>query len=134
MKANELRIGNWVKIDDGIGRVIALSSFEHLGLEIKPEPNQTVMVGDKLFDYPESELSPIRLSEEILIKCGFRKVNHINGFSFYTLSNSKKNKAHIDIYDHQTIYFGYHVSHCKYLHQLQNLFFALMGEEIKIEL
>jgi len=77
-------------------------------------------------------LKPIPLTEEWLIKIGFAKINHINGYSFYSLSKSKINKCHIDIYDSKTQYMGYSVKHCKYLHELQNLYFVLTGLELII--
>ena len=78
-------------------------------------------------------IHPIPLTEDILLKVGAKKVNHINGYIFWTFSDSKINKAHIDIYDYKTCYYGYSVNHCKHLHQLQNLLKSLTGNDLKIE-
>lgn len=78
------------------------------------------------------DLVPIPLTEEILLKAGFEKEenpyldnfnNDILSLSIYKgkVYYSLKSKTFIEI-------------ESNYLHQLQNLFFALTGEEIKIEL
>lgn len=76
----------------------------------------------------------IKLTEEKLLKCGAKRVNYIHGYSFFTFSNSKINKIHIDIYENRTQYYGYSCKHCESIHQLQNLYFALVGEELEINL
>ncbi len=80
----------------------------------------------------DSEFEPIPLTVDWLIKFGAKKVDHIHGYSFYTFSKSKTNPIHVDIYETKTIYMGYLINHCKYVHQLQNIYFALTGKELII--
>lgn len=120
--ANELRIGNWVK---GIVR-------PKEPVQIKELSNNICKAGEYLNDY--EDVLPIFLSQSILEKCGFKRVNHIHGYTFYSLSESKTNRAHIDIYPEKTSWMGYSVSNCKHLHQLQNLYYSLTGKELIITL
>lgn len=80
-----------------------------------------------------SHWNPIPLTEEWLIKFYFEAINHIHGYRFYTLSQSKKNKIHIDVYDNKTVYMGHTIKNIEYVHQLQNLYFALTGQELTIK-
>lgn len=106
MKANELRIGNWV--------------FN--GQNIQVTPKQIEWFSEGVYD-----LLPIELTEEWLLKFGFSKWKNKNNFSkgsFIVYTLSKK---------------GFHYGRkslrveLKYVHQLQNLYFALTGEELKIK-
>lgn len=124
---NELRIGNWVKI--------CFESKE--GWEYT---QVTDIYSDNTIDTTHAEgdsryyYEPIHLTTEILEKCGFKRINHIHGYTFYSLSESKMNRAHIDIYPEKTSWMGYSVSNCKHLHQLQNLYWCLTGKELIITL
>lgn len=117
MEAKELKIGNWVIFDGGFPEQVRTETFAIL------------------YKYPERIrlIEPIPLTPEILEKAGFmwsiyHQAFHKEGFPFdvnegnewFTLYTFKKST---------------HITSClKYLHQLQNLFFALTGEELKIEL
>jgi len=71
-------------------------------------------------------LYPIPLTEEILLKCGY-EINFIDFKHFYKLHNLylDSNFQPIDTFITYEI---------KYLHQLQNLYFALTNQELNIEL
>ena len=120
MKANELRIGNLVLDQHKEEHIISANCFQR-------------------FRYPTMDndygFYPIPITEEWLLKCGFVIVNHINGYSFHTMDrkrNKDKHKPAIDIYENKTLYMGHHINHCQHVHQLQNLYFALTGEELEI--
>ena len=111
MKANEFRIGNW---------------YNEFGIPKQVVPNlilklyQIELAGKVVID-----VSPIPLTPEILVKAGFRQ--NFNFFNIrhleYTLiSNRMRYKT--KIIDKPL----------KYVHQLQNLYFTLTGEELNIEL
>ena len=116
MEAKELRIGNWVLINDtpNIIRGGGIAAIEA--------------------GYFKMPLCPIPLTPEILVKAGFEVINHVHGYSFYSMDRKgqKRDRPAIDIYDTKTLYMGQWVNHCKYVHQLQNLYFALTGEELEI--
>ena len=121
IQAKDLRIGNWVMYDNKIFEVDTISmEFPTLN---------TIEFGIGVVKW--DKLNPIPLTEELLIKCGFKKINHIHGYSFWAMG-IKGGRPKIDIYENYTLYMGYMVNHIKYLHQLQNLIFALSGEELEI--
>jgi hypothetical protein len=111
MKATELRIGNLVNEN---GEVI----------KIRQETLCDFANGYVVFE-------PIPLTEEWLLKFGFKKpahtwcgdVFHLTEWDKYPINwcvAMNKNNAVI-------------IEKLKYVHQLQNLYFALTGEELKIK-
>ena len=73
----------------------------------------------------EIDRDPIPLTEEILLKCGFVKgkmsnVFYLGDFEILLPTYFKYKDAHL--------------IKIKHLHQLQNLYFALTGEELIIEM
>lgn len=119
MKAHELRIGNWVYISDKCGYL----------------PIKTDCID--LSDWDNDLFAPVPLTPEILQKCGFKEVPSIKNkwelddFIGPDLNFYFENGELIpdDCYTGQTV-----MINIKYLHQLQNLYFALTGIELPIEL
>jgi hypothetical protein len=107
---SELRIGDWVT--------------EHPFSSRRPsgEPYQITLEDFYYLQF----LNPIPLTEDWLLKFGFEKINHVHGYVFYSHRKSK-----ISVYlDMKIEWMGY-LTACKtYVHQLQNLYFALTGEEL----
>ena len=104
MKANELRIGNWVNYCNG-KRILDAELFLQLLKYTTP------------FD-------PIPLTEEWLLKFGFV----LNPYE----DRYEKGTIHIecDKTKGATYLWVENMPHIKYAHQLQNLYFALTGEEL----
>jgi len=78
---------------------------------------------------------PIPLDAEWYKRCNFYRVDHVHGYSFYTFN--RKDKANrglvdLDINENSTTTGGRTINHIKYLHQLQNVFYALNGIEMPI--
>ena len=113
MKASELRIGNLVNYNEGgIFKVIGIHEF---GIDCENEIETTYM------EY--ENFKPIPLTEEWLLKFGFKN-NRLGLFDCVKVGD--------DIGYH--IYFiGKHLKEVQYVHQLQNLYFALTGEELTIK-
>lgn len=103
---NELRIGNLVHVGNGIYERV----LEILCDSITTETKQGI------FDFEGIPITP-----EILEKAGFR-----------IDPNSKKHAG--KVYRCQGVTINLETSRIKYLHQLQNFYFALTGEELQIEL
>ena len=106
MKANELRIGNLLSVN---------------------WKNDLVIVTGEIINEVENyehEYHPIQLTEEWLMKFGFK----LYGESYWK-GNFKYNS--IQCFE----YFGIpiHDSLIRYVHQLQNLHFTLTGEELTIK-
>ena len=109
MKANELRIGNFV-YDAWSNEIFCLDA-----LEFKVR---------LLSDLKDNKLEPIELTEEWFIKFGFEE--EIDGYSLNPLTIGKYWIRH----NFQQLIT---TSELKYVHQLQNLYFALTGNELKIK-
>jgi len=122
IESNELRIGNYAKhFENGIvltvGRTIAFKT-----------PTNTIRVD-------VDDLQPITLTEEWLLKFGFKKLSSPEA----TFSNE-----YMIIYTHESTgfyYFEYGIgenkkairrSECRFIHQLQNLYHALTNEELTL--
>ena len=125
MDAKELRIGNLIKYtdypnlkDDLLGKVICVTG------------------GDISFmsDCNVAYLEPIKLTEDLLIKFGFNKDGRViktyamigNEINFKILVNTEN-----EFYFYPSVAIKWSVR-LKYVHQLQNLYFALTGEELDV--
>ena len=108
IKANELRIGNWV-------------------FNIYNNPVKVTVIDDTV-DW----CKPIPLTPEILEKCGFD--NDDNDF-LKTIDD--RSSLHINLEKKRTLIESYDgivkLKNINYLHQLQNLVFALTGEELNFK-
>ena len=125
MKADDLRIGNWVKdIKKGYVSIHGI------------EPNWDEVWlnychGSGIYKKRIIEIEPIPLTEELLKKCGFDlvvKEGNQGEFRVYQLNEITYNTNHGWWWKHHL------TVQPKYIHELQNLFFALTGEELEINL
>lgn len=117
MEVKELRLGNyilgWFQNNDGMFQ-------EAIGLNL--------LVFNEIANWPEHDYEPIPLTEKWLLKFGFIK--------------EKKNRKYVYLFDgfeleqspSGEIWFE---NRCgtviKYIHQLQNLYFAITAEELTIK-
>jgi hypothetical protein len=120
MKANELRIGNLLL--DNFNKEVEVKDIMALGINSQ--------WGYSMFSY--EDLKPIPLTEEWLKKFGLQSnqwfcensfciVEDKTGDTHYGWCMKVQNASHT-----KKIEFGYF----KYVHQLQNIYFALTGEEL----
>ena len=125
MEIRELRIGNWVYSQE-IGKNVQISAINEDGFSFKDCVT---------LDYPSiEEIHPIPLTEEILLSCGFEKrgvIFRINNGSSHQFDVNYSPSRDIFYYD-SSKYSIYTEVEIKHLHQLQNLYFALTGEELKL--
>lgn len=122
MKVNELRIGNLITAmyegDYAINQIV-VNAVSEIGV------NRSY--GETEFYIENCE--PIPLTEEWLVKCGFIEHHdcYVKDFivGLYIIYSKKRKEFVYDIN-------GMDVDcNIQYLHQLQNLYFALTGEELK---
>jgi hypothetical protein len=137
MKANELRIGNLVW-DNYSGEMIVSGISKPNGLK----ETLTLKKQDGLPEgsYLCESIEPIPLTEEWLLKFGFHKrkacgnywfEKSINKLLFLTNDiNPVKGNAFSTKVDHVFVHDFNWQTKIKYVHQLQNLYFALAGEEL----
>jgi len=120
IQSNELRIGDYVKVYLGVN---------YLGADYKVHKIENfyengVHIGfGKCFKF--SEIEPITITEEWLVKFGFE--NHENYF-WYKKENIFSNMLSVGIQNKDGVITI--IENIKYLHQLQNLYFALTGKEL----
>ncbi len=115
IQANELRIGNWIMRANGFPQRIQAYDYEHTDF---------------------NAISSIPLTAEILEAAGFTTVteNADGSYNFW----GKEIDASIDIEDGELFRYRVHEKErtkcIQYLHQLQNLYFALTGQELEVNL
>ncbi len=129
---NEIRIGNW---------------FHHLPIWTSRQPDYAPM---KEFDFQweagdwyqkgescmtDDAIEPIKLTDEWIQKFGF---NYKDGAAEY--GEERKNGVNLYIHDEDPGYFHFRMGNfegqpteIKWVHQLQNLYFSLTGEELIIK-
>jgi len=116
VRASELRINNWIKDGNDFEQI----TIDHLSC----------------LNSGRCEFDPIPLTEEWLLKFGFEKNLNSNNIIYYILAgkclleyNLTHNiadivkKVHLDLF-----------IEIEYVHQLQNLYFALTCEELLLSL
>ena len=132
MKATELRIGNLVNYDTAEGDVLLnIIDWQDLKWLSEDEPSFNLVH------------NPIPLTEEWLLKFGFDK--HGEFGEYYRIFN-KGLIIDIEDTDNEFIVWvrigddilepllkvGYPIAYIQYVHQLQNLYFALTNEELTL--
>lgn len=142
MKAEELRIGNYVKTDAGICKVVSLMGNNYCEDNANDDYNITVELEEGVFrgvfrEEEEDKVEGIPITEEILLNCGFEKINHITGYSFYSYNRDRmKQKTSLmplDVYlnPNYAKIANFTVRYnIECVHQLQNLFYAINGVEL----
>lgn len=124
MKANELRIGNFYQYAGYDGIIYTqVKEIKH---------NQFGLLGD--FDGTNFEIcKPIPLTEEWLLKFGFKYSLKFNDFMFKDQNDVFEIKPYKNGFLNSVIWhYNEILQEIKYVHQLQNLYFALTGEELTI--
>jgi len=147
INANELRIGNWINVKCIAESIKGCDEFD-------PQPcNINNMIGIKNNE-SDFEYEPIPLTPEILEKCGFEiEGSEAGDDGAMQLGNMHEQKGITFLYvpkvgnytekDTLGLWIGrdfgmqqiqIDLEKVKHLHQLQNLYFALTGQELEINL
>jgi hypothetical protein len=119
IKANELRVGNWIASqydDDPIKVTGGLINAIENGMD-------------------ECSVEGIPITPEILGKAGFSYHSYKNGHLYYI--NNSSGFTLLQSYGKLNFSYSQSQTYGKaltYVHQLQNLYFALTGEELNIQL
>lgn len=132
MEASELRIGNLVKPQNGDFTKIDASFFSTL-YEWESTPEYY-----RYKEHPFSAWSYLPLTEEWLLKLGFefRYIDDTCGEYRTHITNKEWGIFAFDVNSNGYSYTGYAATYSvklEFVHQLQNLYFALTGEELTIK-
>ena len=127
MKATELRIGNYIRHEDKNGAF----TVEVIGITPK---GATVKYGPGVSTITQEEITPVPLTKQTLLRCGFSEVGiyenvlHRGDYRVYLDAEAKDGLLKYETDD-------YHLEvEVKSVHQLQNLYFALTGSELPVAL
>lgn len=129
MKAQELRIGNYVNFDNNICKIDGICGFAI----VRMDAGYTI-------DSQLHHIKPIPLTEDWLLKFCFKEIGKTKVYIIYDIMQvhlqwCDKKLFWVGCFESERSYFPLDDSlfHIKYVHQLQNLFFALTGTELTIE-
>jgi len=138
MKATELRIGNliqlnkkWFEKNPGLSKTEKIISIDSIGFDYLLPENY------KINGYNIGNLEPIPLTEEWLLKFGWLWNEETKSYEKYPNGDARMHLAKRPVNGSYTM-FNYVLKaqiaeRIWYVHQLQNLFFALTGEELEIK-
>ena len=120
MNTNELRIGNWVSEKVlGCRQVVTVDPL-YFGIN----------TGQGIYSIEHNNLEPIPLTEEWLLRFGFEK-NDNN--QFILMEGSVDILFNKDLNGWTCDGINFSINMTEHVHQLQNLYFALTGEELKLK-
>ena len=141
MKATELRIGNYI--------TGCFYSYEGDEDEEKTELCKVVGIDNVGFsEYPiwveglentgnevYNDFEPIPLTEDYLLKFGFNYIRNVNEYHNRKINEGAYYLKPVgDVYNHWYLYHKTKMitENIQHVHQLQNIYFALTGEELTI--
>ena len=135
MKAQDLRIGNFINFK-AMDEIIAVETICAKKKLMSLEDPEGYLISTSHF--PPLLLSmcePIPLTEDWLLKFGFESVGRVTNWEKRTmrnngvyLSQNPETKIH---YFHRNA--GCDITDIKHVHQLQNLYHSLTGQELEIK-
>ena len=131
MNTQELRLGNYVYAIDynNYDSGMVISRVSVIG-------ETTLMLENLDLIHNIKDIEPIELTSDILQKCGFNK-SKMDGYDchfIYTKYNGSQKFKITALYDANFSVCALEDANCiKYLHQLQNLYFAICGKELEVK-
>lgn len=139
LKPQDLRIGNYVKVEQDIYEEL---SHEPPTLDcyfkVKELTERSIYIynQEENVGHFDDGIIGIPLTEEILLMAGFNKVknskeSHLHKETFNWYSSMAE---YIEIEHDNGISVSRQDIECKFLNQLQNLFYSIYNEELKINL
>lgn len=135
IQASELRIGNWVALNDRDGdkRNVKVLNIEERGINVYTTSYSVELEGHFLEDrsHDGKWIEGIPLTPKILEKAGFEKDDEYNclylSFGLFKICTWMDGSVRFSVEE-------YNCKKISYVHQLQNLYFVLTNEELNIEL
>ena len=129
MKVNELRIGNYIELD---GKV---ESIWEISMDYQDEGFPLFSAGTtSLVEFRECRHKPMPLTEEWLEKFGFYETSRYGKYLEFNINQEQSLRLPICKHSERDFWYVLRGSvKIQYVHQLQNLYFALTGEELTIK-
>tara|TARA_B100002049_G_C15736186_1_gene232538 strand:+ start:74 stop:493 length:420 start_codon:yes stop_codon:yes gene_type:complete len=136
MKAQELRIGNYVGINktalhfDGCNSENAYFEIEELKKDV------VQFKGFHVGEYYK-DLKPIQLTEEWLLKLGFEKIKYYKfsldeGYIIIEVEDENWEDLCLDVFIQTAdMIKPFYITYLEHVHHLQNLYHALTGQELE---
>ncbi len=142
LKSSDLRIGNLVllKIENEKDEVAKLLSIDEINGCFYNRASNKRFINQKYDGIKNSWcvfkiINPILLTEEWLLNLGFKKDNKLN-YVFHFEFNEGYEEITVELYKggENDFYFRGNILHndLKYVHQIQNLYFALTQRELTV--
>jgi hypothetical protein len=127
IKANEIRVGNW------LGSSLLKKTTYH---QVDTHFLRQLVFNSRDEDIPILPFfwEPIPLTPKILKKAGFEPMNYGDGGFFYEITHGDFTFTQGDKNGFCEVFLNDTNLRVQYVHQLQNLYFALTGEELTINL
>jgi hypothetical protein len=133
MKANELRSGNYVDVYKGDVHygIELVNNISSMGINERLPSEYYAVFENPMND--ELLVKPIPLTEDWLLRLGFEKTKWLYvKYFFGDYIGVHVSDFSVGTYTHKRIAHAVQPS-CMYVHQLQNLYFALTGEELTLK-
>ena len=124
IRTEELMIGNWVIVDD---KPVQVQSITKKKIGFHNNPGKV-----RLLYARNCELIPIPITDDLLLKMGFKKDGkrfYFHGETYFELFYL--GKLYVATVNHAEYQIGEPIA---YLHQLQNLYYSLETKRLKIKL
>lgn len=150
MKANELRIGNYLQI--GCNYIsVGIIKEQSISFNIAKDINK-YKTWNPYLSINDERINPIPLTEEILLKCGFVRFDRTDKEKGFLLDNKIKSKRiyirtkviganrisnhFFTVFNHSECHIDeiQFITSIDYLHELQNICFLLRKKELEINL
>lgn len=123
MGIEELRIGSYINAN---GKFVKVEKIDEKTISWKTT-RKGVNFWNPFVSPDHEQISPIELTEEILLKCGFQKLGK------YTFTcDTALMQLEIDVITNKLLHSILAIE-VKHLHQLQNLYWCLTNKDLNIE-
>lgn len=141
MEVQELRIENCIRYNGSVASVYAISNPTPNSYNNFNNKEQVTLWCNRLIHATIDEIEPIPITEELLLKIGFKKDVDANSLYRYAIDNCL---FEIRFWDSGTLIKlenycedcvrKVHLPKTPNLHQLQNAYYLLTGKELEIKL
>ncbi len=129
MDARELRIGNYHKSDG-----IEIPRMDISSVKIDGQSFSAITgYGIYLVQDGKLDFEPIPLSEEWLLRFGFRQLNETDWESPVNCYRWDTAREGMQFFTQDGEWLFFSNADCDYVHQLQNLYFSLCGKELELK-